>query len=65
MERNSDVLAIVLKVFEEVARDLAEAIQSKAKAEDASPSEEQLATKKQREASHKFGIKQIPRKPFA
>lgn len=51
---------VALKIVEEIAKDLrTEAIQSKAKSEEVSVSEE-LATKKQREALHKFGVKRIP-----
>jgi hypothetical protein len=52
---------VAIKIIEEIAKDLRmEVIQSKAKVEVISESEEQLATKKQREALHKFGIKEIP-----
>lgn len=52
---------VSLKIIEEIAKDLrTEAIQSKVKSEEVSASEEQLATKKQREALHKFGVKRIP-----
>jgi len=54
---------VAMKVLEEIAKDLrSEFIQSKAKAkaEEGSVGNEELATKKQREALHKFGIKDIP-----
>ncbi|MEM1558503.1 MAG: hypothetical protein QXI11_07100 [Thermoproteota archaeon] len=56
LERNSrDVLAIVLKVFEEVARDLRSGTSRK------KPKQKgKLASEKQMQALHKFGVKNIP-----
>lgn len=54
LERNSgDVLAVVLKVFEEVAKDLRTSKVSKRVGE-------KTASEKQRKALHKFGVKKIP-----
>jgi hypothetical protein len=56
---------VALKIIEEIAKDLRseQAHQSKveAKIEENQVADEELATKKQREAIHKFGIKDIPK----
>lgn len=56
---------VALKILEEIAKDARnkQTFQLKAKAkseENSNPSEGQLATKKQREALHKFGVRRIP-----
>jgi hypothetical protein len=62
LEKNSgDVLAVVLKVFEEVARDLRDGrMERPKKAKISRGNERVLATKRQREALHRFGIRKIP-----
>ncbi|MEM3573306.1 MAG: hypothetical protein QXJ62_03635 [Nitrososphaeria archaeon] len=55
LERNSgDVLAVGLKVFEEVAKDLRSGVSHK------ELKQKRLASERQREALHKFGVKKIP-----
>jgi hypothetical protein len=55
---------VALKIIEEIAKDVRseQARQSKAetKVEEGPVTSDELATKKQREALHKFGIKDIP-----
>jgi len=52
---------IALKILDEVARELKDrAFQKSGKNTQANEREEKLATKKQKEALHKFGVKRIP-----
>ena len=56
---------IALKIFEEIAKDLrseqiAESRKMENKAEQKKEGNDSLATKRQREASHKFGVKKVP-----
>jgi hypothetical protein len=61
LERNSgDVLAVVLKVFEEVARDLRGGQVDRSRVRGGKAEGEKPATEKQREALHKFGVKKVP-----
>jgi hypothetical protein len=61
LEKNSgDVLAVVLKVFEEVARDLRGEQVNRSSVRGDKAEGEKPATEKQREALHKFGIRRIP-----
>jgi hypothetical protein len=56
---------VTLKIVEEIAKDLrsGQSHQSRgeAKVEESQASGEELATKKQREAIHRFGVKDIPK----
>jgi hypothetical protein len=60
-----DARDVALKMVEEITKDLRsrQPYQSKveAKVEENQTSSEELATKKQREAIHKFGVKDIPK----
>lgn len=54
---------VTLKIFSEVARDLKDEIiiqKDDEKPQTTDRNEERLATKRQREALHKFGVKRIP-----
>jgi hypothetical protein len=51
---------ITLEIFREVVKDLRRESRSQSRKEKANVNED-LATKRQREALHKFGLKQIPR----
>jgi hypothetical protein len=61
-ENPQETLAIALKIFEEVARDLrVKGMERGKKAKASSGKEESSATKRQREALHRFGVKDIPK----
>jgi hypothetical protein len=55
---------VALKIIEEIAKDIrseqARQLKAETKVEEGSVTSDELATKKQREALHKFGIKDIP-----
>jgi signal recognition particle GTPase len=51
---------VALKIIEEIAKDIRSEQASQSKVEESSVTSDELATKKQREALHKFGIKDIP-----
>jgi len=52
---------IALKIFNEVVRDLKDrAFQKSEESNQANEREEKLATEKQKEALHKFGVKRVP-----
>jgi hypothetical protein len=60
-ENPQEALNVALKIFEEVARDLrAKGIERRKKAKTSSRKEGNSATKRQREALHRFGVKDIP-----
>jgi len=60
-ENPQEAPAVALKIFEEVARDLrARGMERPKKAKASGKSERGSATKRQREALHMFGIKDIP-----
>ena len=60
-ENLQEAPAVALKIFEEVARDLrARGMERPKKAKPSGKSERGSATKRQREALHRFGIKDIP-----
>jgi hypothetical protein len=61
LKRNSgDVLAVVLKVFEEVARDLRGEQINRSRAGGEKTERGKPATERQRKALHKFDVKNIP-----
>jgi 5-methylthioribose kinase len=55
---------VALKIIEEIAKDIrseqARQLKAETEVEEGSVTSDELATKKQREALHKFGIKDIP-----
>jgi hypothetical protein len=55
---------VALKIIEEIAKDIrseqARQLKAETKVEEGSVTSDELATKKQREALHKFGIKDVP-----
>jgi SAM-dependent MidA family methyltransferase len=55
---------VALKIIEEIAKDIrseqARQLKAETKVEEGSVTSDELATKKQREALHRFGIKDIP-----
>jgi 5-methylthioribose kinase len=51
---------VALKIIEEIAKDIRSEQARQSKVEESSIVSDELATKKQREALHKFGIKDIP-----
>jgi hypothetical protein len=51
---------VALKIIEEIAKDIRSEQARQSKIEESSVTSDELATKKQREALHKFGIKEIP-----
>jgi SAM-dependent MidA family methyltransferase len=55
---------VALKIIEEIAKDIrseqARQLKAETKVEEGSVTSDELATKKQREALHKFGIEEIP-----
>jgi 5-methylthioribose kinase len=51
---------VALKIIEEIAKDVRSEQARQSKVEESSVTSDELATKKQREALHKFGIKEIP-----
>jgi hypothetical protein len=51
---------VALKIIEEIAKDIRSEQARQSKVEESSVTSDELATKKQREALHKFGIKDIP-----
>ena len=56
-----DARDVSIKILEEIAKDIrTERMKAKAKADVGYVTGEELATKKQREALHKFGVKIIP-----
>ena len=56
-----DARDVSIKILEEIAKDIrTERMKAKAKADVGYVTGEELATKKQREAMHKFGVKIIP-----
>jgi hypothetical protein len=60
-ENPQEALNVALKIFEEVARNLrAKGIERGKRTKASGESEEGSATKRQREALHRFGIKDIP-----
>jgi hypothetical protein len=60
-ENPQETLAVALKIFEEVAKDLRVGLMEKQKkAKASSRNEGNSATKRQREALHRFGVKDIP-----
>ncbi|RLI92294.1 MAG: hypothetical protein DRO65_00265 [Candidatus Altiarchaeales archaeon] len=57
-----DVKEVALKIFEQVIKETEkERTSQKSKKENKIDKEKKLATKKQREALHKFGLKKIPK----
>jgi signal recognition particle GTPase len=51
---------VALKIIEEIAKDIRSEQARHSKLEESSVTSDELATKKQREALHKFGIRDIP-----
>jgi signal recognition particle GTPase len=51
---------VALKIIEEIAKDIRSEQARQPRVEESSVTSDELATKKQREALHKFGIKDIP-----
>jgi hypothetical protein len=51
---------VALKIIEEIAKDIRSEQARQSKLEESSVTSDELATKKQREALHRFGIKDIP-----
>jgi signal recognition particle GTPase len=51
---------VALKITEEIAKDIRSEQARQSRVEESSVTSDELATKKQREALHKFGIKDIP-----
>jgi signal recognition particle GTPase len=51
---------VALKIIEEIAKGIRSEQARQSKVEESSVASDELATKKQREALHKFGIKDIP-----
>jgi signal recognition particle GTPase len=51
---------VALKIIEEIAKDIRSEQARQSKVEESSVASDELATKKQREALHKFGIKDVP-----
>jgi hypothetical protein len=51
---------VALKIMEEIAKDIRSEQACQSKVKESSVTSDELATKKQREALHKFGIEDIP-----
>jgi len=51
---------VALKIIEEIAKDIRSEQARQSRVEESSVTSDELATKKQREALHRFGIKDIP-----
>jgi hypothetical protein len=51
---------VALKIMEEIAKDIRSEQACQSKVKESSVTSDELATKKQREALHKFGIEEIP-----
>jgi signal recognition particle GTPase len=51
---------VALKIIEEIAKDIRSEQARQSRVEESSVASDELATKKQREALHKFGIKDVP-----
>jgi 5-methylthioribose kinase len=54
------VREVALKIIEEIAKDIRSEQARQSRVEESSVTSDELATKKQREALHRFGIKDIP-----
>ena len=55
-----DAREVALKIIEEIAKDIRSEQARQSKVDESSVISDELATKKQREALHKFGIKNVP-----